>query len=87
MSRGAVRVVGGGGIGSVYEFDETSRGLNGRAEQVLRIPVTEHGTWDRWRLHAALGEEPCEPCKAACAKYWAEHPPARRRSRKGQHRG
>ena len=49
----------------------------GRNWQRLEIPITGHGTHDRWRLHVALGQEPCARCQDASAEYWA----ARRRAR------
>ena len=41
-----------------------------RSAPALAIPVTPHGTWDRWRLHVALGEQPCASCALAGAEHW-----------------
>lgn len=60
-------------VGSVVVFaderDTRGRPIRGH---LLRIPVTEHGTFDRWRLHVAVGEQPCASCAGAAAQYWTD---------------
>ena len=53
-----------------WRLERYQRPHRRRQEPPLVIPVTPHGTWDRWRLHAALGEPPCASCAIAGAEHW-----------------
>lgn len=71
--REPVRVVRGADGRRAVRFGDSAPGTG----MPLQIPIRAHGTHDRWRLHVALGQEPCARCYDAAAEYWA----ARRRAR------